>query len=117
MHSKPIISWIYTAYLANDANFRLRNENVSTEARDPPLGDGFTYFTPRQPYFRWLSKHATQEDAPNCSGFQAYHLANIKNAKGLRVSGVTGVCCARHGCLRPNGLGDLSKGEKYVRHI
>lgn len=63
---------------------------------------------------RWLAKHASQEDAPNCSGFQAYHLANLKNAKGLRVSGVTGVCCARHGCLLPNGLGDLTKGEKYV---
>nr|GAT46441.1 predicted protein [Mycena chlorophos] len=32
---------------------------------------------------------------------------------GLRVSGVGGCVCTRHECVRPNGLGDLQKGERY----
>jgi hypothetical protein len=31
---------------------------------------------------------------------------------GLRVSGVDGCVCARHGVVRPRGLGDLQKGER-----
>ncbi|KAJ7712107.1 hypothetical protein B0H16DRAFT_1744534 [Mycena metata] len=37
-----------------------------------------------------------------------------RNTAGLRVSGVGGVVCARHECVRPNGLGDLQKGERYA---
>ncbi|KAF7321838.1 CxC2 domain-containing protein [Mycena kentingensis (nom. inval.)] len=33
---------------------------------------------------------------------------------GLRVSGVAGCVCARHGVVRPLGLGDLQKGERYA---
>ncbi|TFK61246.1 hypothetical protein BDN72DRAFT_778454, partial [Pluteus cervinus] len=33
---------------------------------------------------------------------------------GLSVSGVGSVGCARHDCVRPNGVGDLQKGERYV---
>lgn len=107
-----MFSWIYTTFLANNANFRLRNENVSTREHDPPLADGTAYFVNGQPYQKWMDQNAMQEEMPTCSGFATVHLANIKNAKGLRVSGVAGVCCARHSCLRPNGLGDLRRGEK-----
>jgi hypothetical protein len=40
------------------------------------------------------------------------HLANLKGIKGHRTSGVGGVCCARQEFWRPNGLGDLQKGER-----
>lgn len=49
-----------------------------------------------------------------CSGFAAIHLANLKGIRGHRTSGVGGVCCARQDCWRPNGMGDLQKGERYV---
>ena len=48
-----------------------------------------------------------------CSGFAAIHLANLKKMRGLHATGVAGVACARHEMWRPNGLGDLQKGERY----
>ena len=41
-------------------------------------------------------------------------LANLKQAKGLNATGVVGVACSRHEVWRPNGLGDLQRGERYV---
>ena len=34
--------------------------------------------------------------------------------EGYIASGVAAVLCARHAFVRPNGVGDLQKGEKYV---
>lgn len=41
-------------------------------------------------------------------------LANAKRVKGLRATGVGGVTCARHNMWRPNGFGDLQRGERYA---
>lgn len=38
--------------------------------------------------------------------------ANSKHSKGLRATGVAGVCCARHEYFL--ALGDLQKGERYA---
>lgn len=40
--------------------------------------------------------------------------ANTKKTKGLRATGVAAVTCARHETFRPNGMGDLQVGERYV---
>ncbi|THU78897.1 hypothetical protein K435DRAFT_699120 [Dendrothele bispora CBS 962.96] len=105
--------FLYTMFLAIDANFRLRNKVVSNTYRSPMLGDGWAYFVPSVPYKEHLAKHSNEDDISNCSGFAALFLANLKNVKGLRVSGVGGVCCGRHRVWRGNGLGDLQKGERY----
>ena len=42
------------------------------------------------------------------------HLANLKKRKGLSATGVVGVACSDHEMWRPNGLGDLQVGERYV---
>lgn len=42
------------------------------------------------------------------------HLDNLKGITGHRTSGVGGVCCARQDVWRPNGLGDLQKGERCM---
>lgn len=52
-----------------------------------------------------------------CSGFSAMILANLKKAKGLNATGVVGVACARHEHWRPNGMGDLQKGERCVVNV
>ncbi|KAJ7019036.1 hypothetical protein C8F04DRAFT_1276736 [Mycena alexandri] len=83
----------YFLSLAQDANFKLINRNVSTEEKDPV--------------------HVDEEEISSCSGFQAMFLANAKRIKGLRVTGVGGVTCARHNMWRPNGIGDLQMGERY----
>jgi hypothetical protein len=50
--------------------------------------------------------------ASTCIAFAALLQKDTRLTTGLRVSGVGGVVCARHECMRPNGLGDLQKGER-----
>ncbi|KAF8995213.1 hypothetical protein BDZ89DRAFT_971867 [Hymenopellis radicata] len=111
--------FLYLLFLAIDANFRLRNAVVSTAERDPPLGDGWAYFIEQGPYEDYILGFVSQEDMAACSGFKAsahgaLFLADLKNTKGLRTTGIAGVTCARHGVWRPNGMGDLQRGERYV---
>ncbi|KAF7352102.1 CxC2 domain-containing protein [Mycena venus] len=102
----------YFLYLSQDANFKLINRNVSTEARDPIVDDGAGYFCNRGEYAEHIAKNVDDEEISSCSGFQAMFLANAKRVKGLRVTGVGGVTCARHNMWRPNGIGDLQMGER-----
>ncbi|THU88373.1 hypothetical protein K435DRAFT_866334 [Dendrothele bispora CBS 962.96] len=87
---------------------------ATSSYRSPTLGDGWAYLVPSESYKEHLSTHTKEEDMSNCSGFAAMFLANLKNVKGLRVSGVGGVCCGRHRVWRGNGLGDLQRGERYA---
>ncbi|KAJ7458371.1 hypothetical protein B0H11DRAFT_1737827 [Mycena galericulata] len=103
----------YFLWLAQDANFKLINRNVSTEERDPVVDDGTGYFCNRKDYTEHIRKHVDEDEISSCSGFQAMFLANAKRVKGLRVTGVGGVTCARHNMWRPNGIGDLQLGERY----
>ncbi|KAF8993591.1 hypothetical protein BDZ89DRAFT_972725 [Hymenopellis radicata] len=105
-------SFLYQLFIALDANFRLRNSIVSTHERDPSLGEGMAYFVPRGPYLSHIRSFVNQEEMSSCSGFQAMFLANLKNVKGLRTTGVVGVTCSRHSVWRPNGMGDLQRGER-----
>lgn len=49
-----------------------------------------------------------------CIAFAALLQKDTRLTTGLRASGVGGCVCARHECVRPNGLGDLQKGERQV---
>ncbi|KAJ7184060.1 hypothetical protein C8R46DRAFT_1026074 [Mycena filopes] len=106
-------SYKYTLLLAADANFKLINRNISSEERDPVVDDGAGYFCNRADYSAHIRKHVDEEEISSCSGFQAMFLANAKRVKGLRVTGVGGVTCARHNMWRANGMGDLQKGERF----
>ncbi|KAJ7092132.1 hypothetical protein C8R43DRAFT_908197, partial [Mycena crocata] len=99
-------------YLSEDANFKLINRQVSTEQKDPIVDDGLGYFCNRVEYSEHIRKNVNEEEMSSCSGFQAMFLANVKRVKGLRVTGVGGVTCARHNMWLPNGLGDLQAGER-----
>ncbi|KAJ6481585.1 hypothetical protein C8R47DRAFT_933115, partial [Mycena vitilis] len=48
-----------------------------------------------------------------CIAFAALMQKDTRLTTGLRVSGVGGVVCARHELVRPQGVGDLQKGERY----
>ncbi|KAJ7042214.1 hypothetical protein C8F04DRAFT_946055 [Mycena alexandri] len=103
----------YFLELAQDANFKLINRNVSTEERDPIVDDGTGFFCNRKEYSEHIRQHVDEDEISSCSGFQAMFLANAKRIKGLRVTGLGGVTCARHNMWRPNGIGDLQMGERY----
>ncbi|KAJ7354306.1 hypothetical protein DFH08DRAFT_691855, partial [Mycena albidolilacea] len=106
--------FIYIMFLAADANFRLGNRCVSSEAVDPILGNGFGYFCCRHGedgYYAHIAKHVDKEEISNCSRFRAMFLANSKRVRGLRTTGVGGVTCSRHNMWCTNGISDLQVGE------
>ncbi|KAJ7475078.1 hypothetical protein B0H11DRAFT_2158575 [Mycena galericulata] len=103
----------YFLQAGQDANFRLRGRMVSSDARDPTLGQGLAYFVDKVPYMEHIKNYVNQDEISSCSGFAAMFLANLKRVKGLRTSGVGGVTCTRHNMWLPNGMGDLQKGERF----
>ena len=50
-----------------------------------------------------------------CSGLAALDHANSKFSRGYATTGVGVGMCARHEFIQKNGVGDLQKGERYVR--
>ena len=38
--------------------------------------------------------------------------ANTRKSDGYKATGVGAVVCGRHNIVRPNGVGDLQKGER-----
>ncbi|KAJ7050750.1 hypothetical protein C8F01DRAFT_1263635 [Mycena amicta] len=99
--------------LALDANFRMKNRIRPKERNDPPLGPGLGFFVAPGPYKEHIKNYVTEDDVSTCIAFQALIAKNTRMTTGLRVSGVGGCVCARHGLLRPLGMGDLQKGERY----
>lgn len=55
------ISWIYTLYLAMDANFRLklRDRNIR---QDPELGPGWSYFVHEANYQESMATFGDQKE-------------------------------------------------------
>ncbi|KAJ7088008.1 hypothetical protein B0H15DRAFT_949821 [Mycena belliarum] len=110
----PKYQFLYMLLLAVDANFRLKNRMRKNELDDPSLGPGWGYWVEPQKYKRHLKKYVHEKDISSCIAFAALLQKDTRLTTGLRVSGVGGCVCARHECMRPNGLGDLQKGERYA---
>lgn len=55
-----INSWIYTLFLAIDANFRLQRKTVSSWTRDPALSDGLAYLVERDEMNSYLRSYDAQ---------------------------------------------------------
>ncbi|KAJ6515153.1 hypothetical protein C8R47DRAFT_961598 [Mycena vitilis] len=101
--------YLYRLILALDANFKLKNRIRKNEHPDPSLGPGWGAFVEPARYKKHLRKYIS-----TCIAFAALTQKETRNTAGLRVSGVGGCVCARHECIRPNGMGDLQKGERYA---
>lgn len=114
-------SWLYRLNLAVDGNFRLKRKNVSTDHVDPDLNHGCAYFVEEQAYKTHLATF--DKDMPkeagekHCNTHDAVKLANLKGAAGLAATGIVTVDCSRHDMKRPCSIGDLQKGERYVKSI
>ncbi|KAF7293092.1 CxC2 domain-containing protein [Mycena indigotica] len=109
----PRLQFLYMLILAMDANFRLKNRIRANEINDPPLGPGWAYWVEPSAYQAHVQKYVSETDMSTCTAFAALLQKDTRMTTGLRVSGVGGCVCARHECVRPNGLGDLQKGERY----
>ncbi|KAJ7903966.1 hypothetical protein B0H13DRAFT_1620975 [Mycena leptocephala] len=112
----PRFRFLFMLMLAVDANFRLKNRMRTNEIDDPPLGPGWSYWVESGRYKKHLKKYVGEKDVriSTCIAFAALLQKDTRMTTGLRVSGVGGCVCARHECIRPNGIGDLQKGERYA---
>ncbi|KAF9006891.1 hypothetical protein BDZ89DRAFT_965772 [Hymenopellis radicata] len=108
----PETQFLYRLLLALDANFRLKNLR-RPGTHDPGLHSGLAYFVETMDYLAHIAKYPRQKDISSCAGFKTLAHAETKNAAGLQSMGVGMCLCARHEIVRPNGIGDLQKGERY----
>ncbi|KAJ8475268.1 hypothetical protein ONZ45_g15673 [Pleurotus djamor] len=106
------LSFLYTLYVSLDANFRLKNR-LRNNDNEAGLHTGLAYFVQQKPYNEHILKHASEADISSCSGFNALARADSKSTSGLRYTGVGMCVCSRHELIRPLGVGDLQKGERY----
>ncbi|KAJ7126593.1 hypothetical protein C8R43DRAFT_1134919 [Mycena crocata] len=95
----PRYRFMYRLILAMDTNFKLKNRIRMNERDDPSLGPG------------WGPSWNLNATRSICATLTQ---KETRNTSGLRVSGVGGCVCARHECVRANGIGDLQKGERYA---
>ncbi|KAJ6455636.1 hypothetical protein C8R47DRAFT_1228133 [Mycena vitilis] len=109
----PEFQFLYMLLLAMDANFRLKNRIRANEHDDPPLGSGWGHLVEEAPYKEHLKGYVAEKDVSTCIAFAALMQKDTRLTTGLRCSGVGGVVCARHELVRPQGMGDLQKGERY----
>ncbi|KAJ7044257.1 hypothetical protein C8F04DRAFT_1250200 [Mycena alexandri] len=107
-------AFLYALFLAIDANFRLKRKDVSSEENDPGLGDGWSFFVPVKPYMKHLDAHWDQkQERSTCVAHDAVDKPD-RESLGTVSSGIGTVDCARHNMKRPNAVGDLQKGERYL---
>ncbi|KIJ89698.1 hypothetical protein K443DRAFT_72397, partial [Laccaria amethystina LaAM-08-1] len=112
--SPDSLKFLYNLIYSMDANFRLKNQLVSSFSSDPGLGIGMAYMVPCEGYDAYVLSRASDEDISTCVGFQALAKANSKFSRGLRFTGVGAVSCARSEMVLPSCVGNLQKGERYA---
>ncbi|KAG2741580.1 hypothetical protein P692DRAFT_20751024, partial [Suillus brevipes Sb2] len=79
------------------------------------LGKGWAYFVEQNGFKDVLDGYASQvQEKSSCASHNTLNLANTKNSRGLAVTGVGPIVCARHNLTHPSSVGDLQKGERYV---
>ncbi|KAJ7871110.1 hypothetical protein B0H13DRAFT_1895895 [Mycena leptocephala] len=107
-------AFLYALFLALDANFRLKCKGVSSEEKDPGLGTGLAFFGDVKEYMAHLDKHWDQkQERSTCVAHDAVDKPD-RESLGTASSGIGTVDCARHNMKRPNAVGDLQKGERYL---
>ena len=96
---------------------------------DPEFGPGWAYFVNDEDYKAEIVKHPQPIEVRFCvispsshtyqmqksdctSTHQAIERATTKTNDGYSVTGIGAIICSRHSFVRPNGVGDLQKGER-----
>ncbi|KAL0565292.1 hypothetical protein V5O48_016736 [Marasmius crinis-equi] len=107
--------FLYRVCVCVDANFRLKEQLVSSHSRDPALCDGLGYFARRRPFEAWVEdndrKADPEDEISSCVPLAAVSKQQTKFSKGLRYTGVGGIACARTDMIMR--VVNLNKGERY----
>ncbi|KAK7027459.1 hypothetical protein VNI00_015204 [Paramarasmius palmivorus] len=90
---------------------QLKEQQVSSHSRDPPLNSGMGYFVAREPYEEYCGMNDSGDEISTCVPLAALAKQNTKFSRGLRYTGVGGVVCGRSDMLVR--LGNLHRGERY----
>ncbi|KAF9013697.1 hypothetical protein BDZ89DRAFT_1046721 [Hymenopellis radicata] len=109
----PAMRFLYRLIVSMDANFRLKERLRLNSRGDDPLYSGLGYQPDLSKYADHLKHYVKESDVSSCVAFAAMMQRESRLTSGLRVSGVGGCVCARHESIRPQGLGDLQKGERW----
>lgn len=121
--------FLYTLFLAVDANFKLKGKD--RQIKDIELLPGQGAFVEETEYQEHLKAYVEEPEVRVCflliivclisvtpqintchSEHDAIVRAAVRQTPGYSVTGAGLVVCSRHGFVRPNGAGDLQKGEK-----
>ncbi|KAJ7145055.1 hypothetical protein C8R43DRAFT_953505 [Mycena crocata] len=85
-----------------------------SEEKDPSLGDGWSFYGSIAPYYSYLAKNwKTKQDRSTCVAHDAVDKPD-RESRRTASSGIATVDCARHNMKRPNSVGDLQLGERYI---
>ncbi|KIP01466.1 hypothetical protein PHLGIDRAFT_80565, partial [Phlebiopsis gigantea 11061_1 CR5-6] len=105
-------AYLYRQVVSIDCNFRVKSRYRKSNKPDVCLSPGWSYMVEHSKYEQHYTKYASQEEISNCVEHRAIGQANMKKHKGLNATGVVAASC-RHELFRPNGLGDLQRGERH----
>ncbi|EJD42016.1 hypothetical protein AURDEDRAFT_68052, partial [Auricularia subglabra TFB-10046 SS5] len=106
----------YTLFLGIDGNYHAVRKDKRHDANDVPLLDGRGYFTNSTRYRTFLSEgslDAENEHISTCANLKS--MKAFTRRKGLIVSGIAQVFCARHSMHQPNSMVDLEVGENRFK--
>ncbi|RXW11429.1 hypothetical protein EST38_g14426, partial [Candolleomyces aberdarensis] len=104
--------FLYTLFVAVDANFKLKGK--ARKINDVELTPGLCCFVEEEAFQAHLAKYVDESEINTClSEHDAIVRAAVRCTPGYSVTGAGLVICSRHGLVRPNGAGDLHKGERY----
>jgi hypothetical protein len=79
------------------------------------LNHGYAYIVEEKSFKDYLLEFGgvVPDDKSTCNNHDAIKSASVRGGKGYSASGLGTVQCSRHNMKRPNGSGDLQKGERY----
>ncbi|KAJ7846838.1 hypothetical protein B0H14DRAFT_2583881 [Mycena olivaceomarginata] len=95
---------LYIMFIAIDACFQLKHRLVSSEAKDPGLGTGWSYFVEDTLFQHFLLSVTDQQE-------------RLGGARLRQLPGVGLGVCARHEFVLANSAVDLQKGERWSKHL
>ncbi|KAF8992130.1 hypothetical protein BDQ17DRAFT_1432627 [Cyathus striatus] len=104
--------FLYTMFLAVDANFKLKGKDRKLD--DIDLLTNKEAFVDQSEYLNHIQNYNEQSEMNMCqSKHDAIVRASTCSTPGYAVSSTALVLCSRHSLVRRNGVGDLQKGERY----
>ncbi|KAJ3509664.1 hypothetical protein NMY22_g16220 [Coprinellus aureogranulatus] len=106
------LAFLYTLYLAIDANFKLKGKDRGLD--DIELAPGWGAFVEELAYQAHIGPYIDEPEINSCeSEHDAVVRAAVRRTPGYSATGAGLVICSWHCLVRPNGAGDLQKGERY----